>query len=529
MRNAIRGGGMRLALISIGILALIFGQPSIGTAAGQAEPKVNVLIGFTHQPGPAEQALVGRAGGTIKYTYQLIPGIAASVRESAVDGLRKNPNVTYIEADGQVRAAVVTTVPKGPKKDTKGTLDWGVSRIDAEHVWGGAEAATNVTAGSNAGAGVDVAIIDTGIDLDHPDLASNIKGNVNLCFYYDTNNSTKVACAPDGDDDNGHGSHVAGIVAAVENQEGVIGVAPQANLYAVKVLDRYGRGWISDIVAGVEWSAGLNGGKKVDVINMSLVVKSDYQSLRDAVTVAYNSGVLIVAAAGNAGTCSGGEDTVKYPGRYNVVIAVAATNKVDERPCFSSTGSAIEVAGPGDDIYSTDKNAGYIPNSGTSMASPHVAGTAALVWAAYPSWSHEQVRAQLQATAEDIGLPGTWMGHGLVDAQYAAAGSAPAATGSLSGVVTKASDGTAIGSTTVSTDTGQSGTTAADGSYTIAGVPTGDRQVTASATDFDSQTKTATVNENKTTWVDFSLTASDGGGGGPPPCKGKNKNDPGCP
>ena len=510
---AIRGGGMRLALISIAMLVLVFGQPSIGTAAGQAEPRVNVLIGFTQQPGPAEQALVHRAGGDIKYTYQLIPGMAASVPESAIKGFSKNPKITYIEPDGLVQANV------GPSKPTKEALAWGVDRIDAEHVWGGAENANDVAAESNAGAGVDVAVIDTVIDLDHPDLANNIKGNVT--FVVDT---------ADGNDDNGHGSHVAGIVAAIDNREGVIGVAPQANLYAAKVLDRYARGWISDVVAGIEWSTGLNGGKKVDVINMSLVVKSDYQSLRDAVTVAYDSGVLIVAAAGNNGTCSGTDDTVKYPGRYPQVMAVAATNSADGRPCFSSTGSAIEVAGPGNNIYSTDKNGDYTTNSGTSMASPHVAGTAALVWAAYPGWSHEQVRTQLQATAEDIGLPATWMGHGLVDAQYAAAGSAPAATGSLSGVVTKAADGTAIGGATVSTDTGQSATTKSDGAYTITGVPVGDRGVTASATDFDPKTKTATVYENQTTWVDFSLTASDGGGGGgPPPCKGKNKHDPGCP
>ncbi len=129
MRNAIRGGGMRLVLISIGILALIFGQPSIGTAAGQAEPRVDVLIGFTQQPGPAEEALVHRAGGNIKYTYHLVPAIAASIPQSAIDGLGKNPKITRIDLDIGVHAV------GGPKP--KQVLPWGVDRIDAEKVHNG--------------------------------------------------------------------------------------------------------------------------------------------------------------------------------------------------------------------------------------------------------------------------------------------------------------------------------------------------------------------------------------------------------
>ena len=448
----------------------------------------------------------------MKYAFEIVPVIAASVPESAIDGLRNNPKIVYIEPDGVVQANA------GPAKRTTETLAWGVDRINAEHVWGGFENATNVASGMNAGAGVDVAIIDTGIDLDHPDLAPNIKGNASF-----------VAGTSTGDDDNGHGSHVAGIVGAVDNRQGVIGVAPEANLYAVKVLDRYAQGWISDVVSGIEWANGTHGGHRVDIINMSLVASSDFQTLRDAVTAAENAGVLVVAAAGNTGTCGGSEDNVKYPARYSAVMAVAATTSGDGRPCFSSTGSSVEIAGPGDSVYSTYKNGGYTTNSGTSMASPHVAGAAALVWASYPSWTNQQVRDRLQDTAEDIGLPPAWMGHGLVDAQDAAAASAPAATGSVAGTVINAATGAGISGATVTANSGQSAMTDSNGDYAISGIPAGSREITASASGFAPISATVNVNDAQTMVVDFSLPASaDDGGGGPPPCKGKRKNDSGC-
>ncbi len=210
-------------------------------------------------------------------------------------------------------------------------------------------------------------------------------------------------------------------------------------------------------------------------------------------------------------------------------MAVAATTSGDGRPCFSSTGSSVEIAGPGDSVYSTYKNGGYTTNSGTSMASPHVAGAAALVWASYPSWTNQQVRDRLQDTAEDIGLPPAWMGHGLVDAQDAAAASAPAATGSVAGTVINAATGAGISGATVTANSGQSAMTDSNGDYAISGIPAGSREITASASGFAPISATVNVNDAQTMLVDFSLPASaDDGGGGPPPCKGKRKNDSGC-
>ncbi|PKM78866.1 MAG: hypothetical protein CVU88_08760, partial [Firmicutes bacterium HGW-Firmicutes-13] len=246
----------------------------------------------------------------------------------------------------------------------------------------------------------NVAILDTGIDLDHPDLHVAGGENFSLGKSYD--------------DKNGHGTHVAGIVAALDNGAGVIGVAPGANLYAVKVLNNAGSGWWSDLIAGLQWCVD-NG---MEVANMSLGATSAPPDVLDACDAADNAGLLLVAAAGNE---YGGD--VIYPAAYDSVIAVSATNSSDELASFSSVGPEVELAAPGVNIYSTYKDGSYTTMSGTSMASPHVAGTAALVIAA----GIPDVRGRLQITADDLGATG-WdskYGYGLVDADEAAGATPP--------------------------------------------------------------------------------------------------------
>jgi len=357
--------------------------------------KVRVLIGFIQRPGPPEGAMVRGLGGEIRYTYHLIPAIAATIPETAVDALRRNPKVAYIEADGIVQA-----IPQ--------TLPWGVDRIDAE-----------VVHTYNKGTGVKVAIIDTGIDYNHPDLDANYKDG------YDYVNSDE-----DPQDDNGHGTHCAGIIAAEDNDIGVIGVAPEAWLYAVKVLDATGSGYVSDVVAGIQWS--IDNG--MQVTSMSLGTNTDYQSLHDICDAAYEAEIVVVAAAGNDYRRRGRAefDTVGYPARYDSVIAVGATDNTDTKASWSSTGLALELAAPGVSIYSTlptyevtlsaDYGYDYGTLGGTSMSCPHVAGTAALVMVSEPTFTNVEVRLRLQATADDLGDPGwdVWYGYGLVDADEAA-------------------------------------------------------------------------------------------------------------
>ena len=358
---------------------------------GPPDGLVKVLIGFKEKPGAAQQAMVKGLGGKIKYTYNIIPAIAASVPEVAIEALKKNPNVTDVEMDTKVYAFQETT------------SNWGIEAIGADI------AHTN---GHN-GNGIEVAVIDTGIDYGHEELSSNYAGGYDF-----------VNLDSDPIDDNGHGTHVAGIIAAGNPN---ISVAPAAELYALKALDSGGVGYVSDIISAIQWASDPNGdgsaSDRLDIINMSFGANVSNIFLRWACNLAYRDGLLLVAAAGNE---YGGP--VGYPAAYNRVIAVSATNSSDELAYFSNTGPEVELAAPGVDIYSTmptyDVTLNHSPNncnqdfdelSGTSMACPHVVGAAALVWAANDGWNNDQVRNQLTSTAKDIGLPSNEQGYGLVN------------------------------------------------------------------------------------------------------------------
>lgn len=357
--------------------------------------RAKVLIGFKKFPGVAEQALIRGLGGTIKYTYRYIPVMAVTLPEVAIGTLRTSPKVRYVEPDGKVRA-------------TQQTLHWGVDRVEADLVW----------ASGNKGYEVKVSILDTGIDYSHPDLHGNyVEG-------YDFVNEDS-----DPMDDNGHGTHVAGIIAAEDNGIGVVGVAPEASLYAVKVLDENGSGYVSDVIAGIEWC--INNG--IQIINMSFGSDLDSQALHDACDKAYERGILLVAAAGNDGNPPGKGDNVDYPARYDSVIAVAATDINDERARWSSTGPQVELAAPGVNILSTYLGEEYKELSGTSMAAPHVTGVAALVIASGVASGASAVRNQLDTTAEDLGPAGrdTKYGYGLVNAANAVGISPPPSSGGI--------------------------------------------------------------------------------------------------
>jgi subtilisin family serine protease len=363
---------------------------SASVALAQPPERVKVLIGFRRSPGPTEEAIVRNAGGVVRYRYHLVPAIAATVPVTALGGLRRNPRVTVVEADGEVRAI-----------DTELDNVWGVKRIGAGLVHDS----------GNRGDGIRVAIVDTGIDYTHPDLDGNYAGG----FDFVNNDSDPM-------DDHGHGTHCAGTVAAEDDGVGVVGVAPKALLYGVKVLSSTGSGSYSNIIAGIEWAAD-NG---IQVTNNSYGSSGNPGSIvQAAYDNSYAAGVLHVAAAGNSGACPATGDTVGYPAKFSSVIAVAATSSSDARACFSSTGPDVEIAAPGSSINSTRRGGGYTFMSGTSMASPHVAGVAALVLGGNVMTSVE-ARQRLLNTADDLGAAGrdVEFGFGLVDADEAA-GSGP--------------------------------------------------------------------------------------------------------
>jgi len=379
--------------------------------ATAAPNRCRVLIGFEGQPS---EALVRGMGGKVIHSYKIVPAIAAEIPEAAISALAANPRISYVELDHKVQAL-------------QQTLPWGVDRIDAE-----------VVHPYNKGTGVKVCIIDTGIDYNHPDLDANYVDGIDY--------ANKDA---DPMDDNGHGTHCAGIVAAEDNIEGVVGVAPEASLYAVKALDSSGSGYVSDVAAGIDWAVD-NG---MDVISMSLGSDLSSLTLENACNNAYASGLILVAAAGNDGNPAGKTDSVDYPARYDSVIAVAATNDADTRATWSSTGPDVELSAPGVGIDSTYLDGGYATGSGTSMACPHVVGTVALAKIAYSDYTNVEIRSLLQNTADDLGAVGLDIkyGYGLVDADEVAPDVGPDVTPPTISDLTPA-DGSVIstGSPTIS-------------------------------------------------------------------------------
>jgi len=355
--------------------------PALATAPPE---RVQVIIVFKERPNAD---LITGLGGEVITTYNIIPGLAARVPIGALEELRKNPAIAYIEPDAIVYA-LEQQVP------------WGINRIGAPSAWS-----------SSTGAEVKVAILDTGIQHDHPDLVANVKGGISVVGKTDSTDPV------DWNDGDGHGTHVAGIVAAVNNDVGVVGSAPDAWLYGVKVLFDNGEGYVSDVIDGIDWSV-QNG---MQVLNMSLGTTSDISAFEDACDQAYEAGLLLVAAAGNEGDGNPDTTELSYPAAYDSVIAVAATDSNDQAPSWSNSGPFVELAAPGVGVLSTDKDNDYSTKWGTSMAAPHVSGTAALVWASNPSLTNVQVRSILQQTAEDLGPAGrdTVYGYGLVRADEA--------------------------------------------------------------------------------------------------------------
>jgi subtilisin len=359
-------------------------------SAGPPE-KTPVIIGFTEKPDPD---LIRAYDGEIKYEYHIIPAIAASLPEQAIEALKNNPNIEYIEPDYEVTIAAEV-------------LPWGIDRIDAELVWNGTQGGHDVGLGRNAGDGFKIAILDTGIDYTHPDLANNVKGGVSFVDY-----------TTDYMDDHGHGTQCAGIAAAEDNDIGAIGVAPKAHLYAVKVMSSEGYGSTSRLLAGIEWATD-NG---MNVISMSIGSHEWAFVVENACNEAYSAGIVLVAAACNA------NESVWCPAAFDSVIAVGATDSNDARASFSNFGPELELMASGVGIYSTELGGGYTSSTGTSMAAPHVSGTVALLFtseidSAYDfdsdgTWDSNEARKKLQDTARDLGDPGRddYYGYGLVDA-----------------------------------------------------------------------------------------------------------------
>ncbi len=373
--------------------------------------RVRVLIALRSAPGNADREMVSNAGGSVRHMFRHVDGMSADLPEQAIEALKRNPRVESVEPAPLVYAL---------SEDDGQVVPWGVDRIDARYY--GPDNERRLPDGANRGKGALVAIIDTGIDYEHPDLEPNMdRDNRGYDFVNDNDDPM---------DDDGHGTHVAGTVAAADRpgEYGVVGVAAEARLRAYKVLGAGGSGSLDDVIAAIERC--IDDGD-VDVINMSLGSDSGNELLEAACQEAEKAGIVLVAAAGNSGNPPGRGDNVAYPARYDTVIAVAATDIGDRRTRWSSTGPDLELCAPGNNIYSTwlqdaGEPIGYATRGGTSMAAPHVSGAAALAVA--DLLSGQDVRAHLIETAEDLGGDPNHYGDGLVSADGAAGWDGPTVT-----------------------------------------------------------------------------------------------------
>ena len=409
---------MRIRLVII--LTLIINL--VGFAIAQAAPAdldiehraaSEILVKFQDgRLAPLEELALGSEwkialGGRSPKVVKEIPAIGVQVlrvapeqREAVLEALRKDPRVEYAEPNGLVSGLFT---PNDPYYNDPNKV-YAPQKIQADLAW-------DYTLGD---ASVIIAIVDSGVDASHPELAGRV-----LPGWDFVNDDDDPA------DDQGHGTHVAGIAAAaINNGQGIAGIAGQSLILPVKVLNENNQGTWADVAEGIIYA--VDQGARV--INLSLGSTADSSTVHDAVLYAWSHNVVIVAAAGNDGTT-----TPYYPAAYAEVIGVSATTPDDVRAGFSSYGTHISVAAPGATIYSTTPGNSYSFKSGTSMAAPHVSGLAALLLAQDGSRTNAEVRQIIEQSADDLGAPG-WdeeYGYGRVNAYKAVTWGA---TASLSGL-----------------------------------------------------------------------------------------------
>ncbi len=416
----------RLLLATVVVLSLVLAGLAV-TGAGADRPLADEPLLDTHtvQTTPPTPRQGGFKEGHVIVKFK--PGVAASSAQAVVRGagaqeiahipqigarllqvpaggeqriaeaLKKNPNVEYAEVNYTCHALLI---PNDPAIALG--YQWNLDRIRAYQAW-------DVSTGGN----VRIAIVDTGISPTHPDLAGKVVWGIR--YYGDGWSDSNWQ------DDNGHGTHVAGIASAVTNNgQGVAGVTWGASLLAIKVLDSAGSGSYYDVARGI--LAAADQGARV--INLSLGSQASSSGLADAVKYAQDRGALVVAASGNYGN-----DVPVYPAACADVVAVGATNESDQWASYSSYGPHLWVAAPGGDgsggVLSTYWASGsdvYAWLTGTSMAAPHVSGLAALLWSINSDMSALSLRSILSGTADDLGAPG-WdpcYGWGRINAERAA-------------------------------------------------------------------------------------------------------------
>lgn len=403
-----------VSFIILGIIAATLGlaplpatrQPIPNPGAINQSPR-NLQVNISLAPGVDSDKVAQDFGVKVvrrgPLNYATLEFQETTDKQQVLEMLQKTPGIISAEENYRrtITALPGSTIPKDPLFEEQ----WSMLRGDVPGAWDLGATGREVT----------IAIIDTGVALNHPDLKDNLVAGYNAITESEAPGANR--------DNNGHGTHVSGIAAAVRNTVGIVGVAYQAKIMPIKAMDFLGDGYDDAIAAGIVWAAD-HGAK---IINLSLGSENGHSSaiLRNSIAYATDKGCLLIAAAGNYDPEAGENPGVSYPASDPDVLAIAATDQKNNLADYSVAGPEVDLAAPGDHILSTwwsrGEGLGYTYESGTSMAAPFVSGEAALIWSLHPELSREQVTQVLEAGVKDLGTSGrdNNYGYGLVNLKLA--------------------------------------------------------------------------------------------------------------
>ncbi|MGG0419796.1 S8 family peptidase [Priestia aryabhattai] len=360
-----------LTIFMITIMTIIAGcshSNTIKSQEGQIEKSKEYLVTFDKQ---TDLKLIKQLKIKVIKKYKYFPIILASLNEKQYKQLKLSSEIRAIEPNKTLHSNSIDN----EKNETK-----------------------NINQNFQTtyrGKGVKIAILDSGIDINHSDL--NIKDTIS--FIPNSSSST---------DETGHGTHVAGIIGAQDNKIGITGISPDADLYGLKVLNNSNIGKNSSLLSAIEWSIDSD----VDIIHMSFSSKKFSEAVSTAIKTAYKKNIVMVASAGNEGLYL--KESITYPGAYDEVIAVGSVDSKNKRSMFSSVGKQLEIMALGEKVYSTEPNNKYGERDGTSMAAPYVTGVCALLKEKYNDISNKEIRNQLRKTAIPLGDKFLY-GNGLIN------------------------------------------------------------------------------------------------------------------
>ena len=381
----------RLLTVPFVVAALISAPVASSASPSPDDDKVADIVDTAPAGEPLEVVVTSRAADGTPVISTILAGTKSKARNIVAEALGRSKT---IGAEMNHRVSI------DAYNDTYRSQQWALTALKAETVHQ-----------STRGSGVTVAVVDTGVRSSHSDLSGNVLSGTDY-----------VSPGTSANDENGHGTHVAGIIAArYNNSRGIAGMSPRAKILPVRVLDRNGSGTSANVAKGIIYAAD----RGAKVINLSLGSNQSSTAMQSAVAYAISRNVLVVAAAGNSGCGLLGSPT-EYPASYPGVVGVSAVSKSIQRASFSSCGSWVDVAAPGQSIISTmiqnsvglgcSSSASYCTLSGTSFATPYVAAAGALA-IAKRGWSQATVASRLQSTATDLSPSGrdSYTGSGFIN------------------------------------------------------------------------------------------------------------------